>query len=92
MKTKSKVEKIKKEKPALYYGAVLITKGKYKGQVGYYDDDEEDDLCIVYLGTPFLSGYVTIKSSYLENTDIKHLPLEKFKQENPAVCTMMGVE
>lgn len=88
---KTKISKPKKPAVELSYGSVLITKGKYKGQVGYYDDDEDDGLCIVYLGVPFVSEYVCIKSSYLENTDIKHLPLEKFKKENSAACLIIGI-
>jgi hypothetical protein len=33
------------------YGPVLILRGRHKGTVGYYDDD--DDGAIVYLGAPF---------------------------------------
>lgn len=52
----------------LEYGPVLITKGKYKGKIGYYDDDE-DERAVVYFGDPMLLGsWVTIKHSCLSNT------------------------
>ncbi|MBI2519220.1 MAG: hypothetical protein HYV97_02335 [Bdellovibrio sp.] len=39
------------EKDALNYGAVIFTTGKRKGQLGYYDDDSDDDnRAIVYFG------------------------------------------
>lgn len=51
------------------YGPVIIIGGRYKGQIGLYDDDE-GGRPIVYLFRKL--GYVTLKSeSYLEQ-----LPLD----------------
>lgn len=50
----------------LSYGAVMILKGRYKGKVGYYDD-EEGDKAIVYLGMPCLSSYVEVKLENIVN-------------------------
>jgi len=30
------------------YGWVIVTRGRYKGRLGYYDDDEGPDESIVY--------------------------------------------
>jgi hypothetical protein len=37
------------------YGPVVVCEGKYKGRVGYYDDDADEDInfAIVYFDTPF---------------------------------------
>lgn len=40
----------------LEYGPVLVTKGKYKGHIWVYDDDEGDTL-FVYPGNPALCNY-----------------------------------
>jgi hypothetical protein len=73
----------------LNYGAVLVTKGKYKGKIGYYDDDQSDTKGIVYFGEPFVSDYVLIKLEYLEN--ITSLPHEIFKKNNKELCEVMGI-
>lgn len=53
------------------YGAVKITKGKYKGCIGYYDDDDYDNgkkKAIIYLGNPRLStGYIMIPIRDIDN-------------------------
>lgn len=49
----------------LPWGPVQITKGRYKGRIGYYDD-EEDSGVIVYLGHPVNGAkFVTIDPSYI---------------------------
>ncbi|MBR4335120.1 MAG: toll/interleukin-1 receptor domain-containing protein [Clostridia bacterium] len=40
-------------KNELEYGPVLVTKGKYKGRIGVYDDDEGDRI-VVFSGNPSL--------------------------------------
>ena len=52
-----------------YDSVVQIVKGKFKGRVGYYDNDESDDkrrcLAVIYFGEPFVTGYVLVRLSYL---------------------------
>jgi hypothetical protein len=74
----------------LEYGSVLITKGKYKDKIGYYDDDDCDtDKAIVYLGEPFTSDYILINPKYLVN--IPSISHELFKKRNKELCERMGV-
>lgn len=73
----------------LNYGAVLVTKGKYKGKIGYYDDDYSDTKGIVYFGEPFFSDYVLIKLGYLEN--VTYIPHEIYKKKNKELCEKMGI-
>jgi len=53
------------------YGVVLIESGEHAGTFGYYDDDDCDDevpggvVRIVYPGTPFATGYVTVEPKCL---------------------------
>ena len=47
------------------YGPVRIRKGRHKGKLGYYDDDDlgserRSGKAIVYLGEPFESDYIVI--------------------------------
>ena len=74
----------------LYYGAVKILKGRYKGRIGYYDNEDDDgERAIVYLGEPFNSPYFIIAHKYLKNvTDINH---EKWKKENLALVNELGI-
>ena len=54
----------------LEYGAVIITKGKYKGRIGYYDDENDTGKKgIIYWGDMVLclDGYDEIPLSYLSN-------------------------
>lgn len=54
------------KKEVLDYGPVIVTKGKYKGKVGYYDDDE-GWRAMVYFGGSLMSGTcVAIDPSYLK--------------------------
>ena len=41
---------------------VLITRGRWKGRLGLYDDDE-GPYAIVYLATPFASAPVVVRHS-----------------------------
>ena len=49
----------------LVYGPVKVIKGKYKGLIGYYDDDDDKDKAIVYRGDMFGGTYVIIPCSSL---------------------------
>jgi len=72
------------------YGPIVVCKGKHKGRVGYYDDDE-GDLGIVYFGTPFDSEYVLIRRSWLKKTPITPLALEKWKREYPELVKRLMI-
>ena len=82
----------------LEFGAVYVTKGRYKGKIGYYDDDEyirtdkngnEIYKAIVYLDEPLRGDYVRINFDYLRNvTSLEH---EKFKKENPEFVKRFGI-
>lgn len=52
----------------LEYGPVIVTRGKYKGRIGCYDD-EEGQTAYVYWGdmVETLDSCVTIRKSYLSN-------------------------
>lgn len=72
------------------YGPVRITKGKYKGHCGVYDDDEDDNKAIVYLGVPFMSEYVLVNVKNLEQID-EFLPAETLLKEFPDIENKTGV-
>ena len=44
----------------LEYGNVIVTGGEHEGKVGYFDN-MEGDLCVVYLGVPFLESETLIE-------------------------------
>jgi hypothetical protein len=46
------------------YGVVAITGGKYKGKLGYYDNEEGRQV-VIYLGVPFASPYVMIYRKHM---------------------------
>ena len=86
----------------LPFGIVQITDGEFKGEVGYYDDDdidyelyEETGLeiwCgVVYFGAPFKSDYHLIPLDYLKPTDMTHLPTERFCRKHPELAYIAGV-
>ena len=76
----------------LEFGTVLITKGKYKGCVGNYDDESDyPSKGVVYLNTPFLDPYVLIPYKNMVNTDMIHLPTENLKKAHPQFCEQMGL-
>lgn len=75
------------------YGLVVVTDGKFKGRVGYYDDDEGPE-AIVYFGRPFETKYEFIKRKNLVKADPKlhHLPLEKYLSDFPELCQQLGIK
>lgn len=75
----------------LDYGTVLITKGKHKGKIAYYDDDDINDLAIVYLKAPFFSAPIRVRKSSLQATTAVNLKMRKFKKENPGICELLGM-
>ncbi len=77
----------------LCFGAVAVIAGRYKGKVGYYDNDDTTegglDRAVVYFGEPFASNYYLIDHKYLRNvTSLDH---EKFKKESPNICQQLGI-
>lgn len=59
-----------KEDTWLEYGEVIVTKGKHKGRIGYYDCESDfDNKGIVYWGDMYLcrDHYELIKYKYLSN-------------------------
>lgn len=48
------------------YGPVLITKGTYRGRVGFYDDDHDPKTAIVWLAN-HLAGEATIDLRFLKS-------------------------
>ncbi len=56
-----------KQKESLYYGPVIVTKGKHKGRVGLYDDDD-DNRAIIYFGDIHIAQwYYEIPSKNISN-------------------------
>lgn len=58
-------------------GGVIITQGRYKGLLGYYDDDETldsgDIRAVVYLDKPLAGSYQLIKHEYLVEATEKNI-------------------
>lgn len=73
------------------YGPVVVLRGRLKGRVGYYDDDEERGQCVVYFGEPFSGPYELISRRSLAPSDVPHLPTERFVREYPGVAQQLGV-
>ena len=69
--------KKRRRRRILYFGPVKITSGKFKDDVGYFDNYEEDNGAIVYFGR----GYHLINPKYLKNISKKELE-DKFKKQN----------
>ena len=75
------------------YGIVKITRGKFKGRIGYYDDDEYDrgkEQAIVYFGSALLgASYHLIPKSYISNrisiTDLFNRQQSIYQEINDAV-------
>lgn len=76
----------------LDYGPVIITRGKHKGAIGFYDDTNGNK-ALVYLGPPFISASVWLRYEWIEplSADIVSLEIETFRRANPEFCAMMGV-
>ena len=69
------------ENEPLQYGYVVVNNGRFRGRIGYYDDDEGYDECIVYFGDPILTNeYYTIKRRFVSNR-ITSKQLQKRSEE-----------
>jgi len=57
------VHAVRKRKPTPYtpWGRVFIVGGRWKGRMGYYDDDEDGGYCVVY--PDGVKGYVLVRPS-----------------------------
>ena len=65
--------------PGRYEEIVVVTRGRHRGRIGYYDDDEGDDGAIVYFGPPLLGEYHVISYSALRYATLSER--EQFKVE-----------
>lgn len=75
----------------LEYGPVMITRGRHKGTVGYYDDTNGRS-ALVFLGAPFISPCVWMPYASIEPlTNASSLEIEAFRRANPKLCKIMGV-
>jgi hypothetical protein len=77
------------------FGPVEVIKGKFKGKIGYYDDDDWDEkdcnVAVVYFDEPFSGPYYLLSHSWLKPTTVRHLPLERWIRENPELARQMGI-
>lgn len=76
----------------LEYGIVRVIKGRHKGKVGWYDDDETPKKAIVYFDEILVSGsYVLVNIDYLENVNIKTFQVANFIKRYPTIAELAGV-
>jgi len=75
------------------WGPVRVLRGRYKGQMAYYDDDDEGrrGRAIIYIGEPFESDYILIPHAWLEPFDGPLAPLDAFVREHPDAAAQLGV-
>jgi hypothetical protein len=79
------------ETAPLQYGVVRIVRGRHRGQLGYYDDDE-DGYALVYLGAPFASPLVRVRYTSLVPCDDEPFgPLDEWLLAYPGLATQLGV-
>lgn len=54
------------------YGTVVATAGRWKGKIGYYDDESDSPGCaIVYFDTAHIGDYVSVRYSSLRKATKK---------------------
>lgn len=74
------------EEQELHFGMVKVIKGRHKGKIGEYDDDDTDDngkdKAIVYLHGENEDHYNLIPHSWLKNIEVK----EEAPTENKKLC------
>ncbi len=81
------------------YGPVLVLRGRHKGKVAYYDDDDNTrpgnargrDEAVVYFGEPFVSDPVFFKYRDLGKVGASSLALERWKRRYPWLVKYVGV-
>ena len=83
------------------HGLVLAISGAHEGKIGYYDDDDWDeikqtDVAIVYFDKIFdeTDEYSIVPYDNLQNVDgnIESFELRKFIKENPKLTKELGVK
>lgn len=75
-KTKTKVEPSYTPVEECDWGLVQIMKGKYKGNIGEYDDDDiGSKIVVIPLGNPNLPFHVIIPRSHARKLTKKELKL-----------------
>lgn len=73
------------------FGPVMITGGKHKGTIGFYDDTNGRS-ALVFLGPPFVSPCVWMRFAWIEPlTNVSSLEIEAFRRANPVACKLLGV-
>ncbi len=65
------------------YGVVRITRGRYAGRLGFYDDDEVQGTSIVYPWGSVPAGYVVVRHSSLAEATPTEARLWEAVNENP---------
>jgi hypothetical protein len=77
------------------YGPVQVISGRYRGRVGYYDNDEDLDRggsrAVVYFDVPFLFGPRFIKHEYLVPTKVAPAALERLARHAPHIMRRFGI-
>lgn len=74
----------------LSYGPVVFVDGPRKGQVGFYDDDE-DGHCVVYVDGELMCGnYVICKPAFIRATTEYKCSRHSGKELNPPVTYKRG--
>ena len=72
------------------YGPVLIVAGKFKGRVGYYDDD--DGLyAFVHMGKPFESHLARARLTSLRKIPVTPLDLARWTREHPDLAEILDI-
>jgi len=75
------------------YGPVPVVSGKFKGQVGYYDDDEADSrAAVVYFKKPFDDDYEMLDRKSLVKTTITPIELERWRRKYPEIAWLIGLK
>jgi hypothetical protein len=65
------------------YGIVRITRGRYAGHLGFYDDDDVLGTSIVYPWGSVPAGYVVVRHSSLAKATSREGKLWEAVNENP---------
>lgn len=61
-----KIRRVLSEVEVGAWGIVVALRGKYAGEVGYYDDDaDQPGYCVVYFGEPFVARWAEVSRKSL---------------------------
>ena len=73
------------------YGPVRVRAGRYKGRVGYYDDDGYDaKVALVYFGSP-LAARIPFRRAALDAVDVVCLDVERWVRAHPYIARTVGI-